>query len=144
MPPTLHHNSTSAKTDSEKANIINDYFYSVFVQSPPHPLPFSDTTTDLANITITEENVYNALTDLDITKATGPDHIPPIVLSKCVSVLCQPLHHLFSLTLKYGYLPTDLKIHKVIPIFKSGDHTLVKTTDPFLYYIVTHLKYLIE
>jgi len=76
--------------------------------------------------TITEEDIYNALTDLDITKTTtySPDHIPPIVLSKCASVLCQPLHRLFSL--KYGYLPTDWKIHKVIPIFKSGDHTLVK------------------
>ena len=129
MPPTLHHNYTSADSDSEKANTFNDYFYSVFVQPPSNPLPFSDTTTD-TNINITEEDVYNALTDLDTTKATGPDCIPPIVLSKCASVLFRPLHHLFSLTLKYGYLPADWKIHKVIPIFKSGDRTLVKNYRP--------------
>ena len=82
------------------------------------------------NISISEEDVYNALINLDITKATDPDNIPPIVLSKCASVLCQPLHHLFSLSLKYGYLPTDWKIHKIIPIFKSGDPTLLKNYPP--------------
>jgi len=51
----------------------------------------------------------------------GPDSIPPVVLSKCALVLCKPLHHLFCLTLKYGYLPRDWKIRKIIPTFKSGD-----------------------
>jgi len=55
---------------------------------------------------------------------------PPIVLSKCASVLYQPLHHLFSLTLKHGCLPTDWKIHKIVPIFKSGDPSLVKNYRP--------------
>ena len=82
------------------------------------------------NTSISEVDVYNALINLDITKATGPDNIPPIVLSKCASVLCKPLHYLFSLSLKYGYLPTDWKIHKIIPIFKSGDPTLVKNYRP--------------
>ena len=60
----------------------------------------------------------------------GPDSIPPIVLLKCASVLYKPLHHLFSLTLKYGYLPRDWKIHKIIPVFKSGDPTQVKNYRP--------------
>ena len=130
IPPTMHHNGIFVNTDSDKANIFNDYFYSVFTQSSPDYLPPSDTATVPINITISEEDVYNALINLDTTKATGPDNIPPIVLSKCASVLCQPLCYLFSLTLKYGYLPTDWKIHKIIPIFKSGDPTLVKNYRP--------------
>jgi len=58
------------------------------------------------------------------------DRIPPIVLSKCVSVLCKPLHHLFCYTLKYGYLPSEWKLHKIIPVFKSGDHAQVKNYHP--------------
>ena len=65
-----------------------------------------------------------------MSKAMGPDSIPPIVLLKCASVLYKPLHHLFSLTLKYGYLPRDWKIHKIIPVFKSGDPTQVKNYQP--------------
>jgi len=116
IPPTMHRN----------CSIFNDYFYSVFTQAPPDYSPPSDTATVPINITISEKDVYNALINLDTTKATVPNTIPPIVLSKCTSVLCQPLHYLFSLTLKYGYLPTDWNIHKIIPTFKSGDPTLVK------------------
>ena len=60
----------------------------------------------------------------------GPDDIPPVVLSKCVSVLYRPFHYLFSLTLKCGYLLRDWKIHKIIPVFKSGDPTQVKNYRP--------------
>ena len=60
----------------------------------------------------------------------GPDGIPPIILSKCASVLYRPLHYLFCLTVKYGYLPNEWKIHKIIPIFKSGNHALVKDYRP--------------
>ena len=89
----------------------NDYFYSVY----------SDALTDLSNISISEEDVCNDLTNLDLSKTMGPDGIPPVVLSKCASVLYKPFHYLFSFTLKYGYLPRDWKIHKIISVFKSGE-----------------------
>jgi len=34
------------------------------------------------------------------------------------------------LTVKYGYLPNEWKIHKIIPIFKSGNRVLVKNYHP--------------
>ena len=49
-------------------------------------------------------SVYNALINLNITKATGPDNIPPIVLSKCASVLCKPLLPKFKLWLPSYWL----------------------------------------
>ena len=61
---------------------------------------------------------------------TCPDGIPPIVLSKCASVLYRAFHYLFSLVLKYSYLPRDWKIHKIIPVFKFGDPTQVKNYRP--------------
>ena len=75
----------------------------------------------LCHITITEADVYEALVSLNTSKAMGPDGIPPILLSKCASVLYIPLHYLFNLTLKFGYLPCEWKVHKIIPVFKSGD-----------------------
>jgi len=102
-PPTLHCNLTTANSDLEKANALNDYFYSIFSSaSTNHHLPPSDTPTALSNISITEEDVYSVLINLDTSKAMGPDGIPPAVLSKCAPVLCKPLHHLFCLTLKYS------------------------------------------
>ena len=130
IPPTLHYNCKIADSNIDKANMFNDYFYSVFTQAATDQSLPIENPSHLSSINITEEDVYNALINLDTSKAKGPDGIPPIVLSKCASVLCRPFHYLFSLILKYGYLPRDWKIHKIIPVFKSGDLTQVKNYGP--------------
>ena len=53
-----------------------------------------------------------------MSKAMGLDGIPPIVLSKRVSVQYRPFQYILSLILKYGYLLMNWKIHKMIPVFK--------------------------
>jgi len=130
IPSTLFHDSSPTNIDTDKANLFNNHFYSIFTKSSPSTISCYDNLISFSNIIITEEEVYDCLNNLDITKAMGPDGIPPIVLSKCASVLYRPLHHLFCLTVKYGYLPSEWNIHKVIPIFKSGDRTQVKNYRP--------------
>ena len=117
IPPTLHYNCKIADSNIDKANMFNDYFYFVFTQAATNQSLPTENSSHLSSISITEEDVYNALINLDTSKAMGPDGIPPIVLSKCASVLCRPFHYLFSLILKYGYLLRDWKIHKIIPCF---------------------------
>ena len=96
-----------ADSDIDKANMFNDYFYSVFTQAATNQSFPIDNSSHLLNISITEEDVYNALINLDTSTAMGPDGIPPIVLSKCASVLYRPFHYLFSLVLKYSYVPLE-------------------------------------
>ena len=79
----------------------------------------------LSETTILDTNVYNVQFTLDTSKATCPNEIPPIVLSTCASALCKPLHYLFCLCLDSGYLPADRKVHKIIPVFKCGDCSLI-------------------
>ena len=132
IPPTLFHNSCFVNSNLSKADAFNRYFHSVFTKdSRCHsPLNFPSLTNSLSEIFISDVDVYNALVSLDTTKAIGPDEIPPIVLSTCASALYKPLHYLFCLCLDSGYLPCDWKIHKVIPVFKSGDHSLIKNYRP--------------
>ena len=101
----------------------------MFTQISTNQLFPTENFNHLLYISITED-VYNTLINLDTSKAMGPDGISPIVLSKCASVLYRPFHYLSPLTLKYGYLPRDWKIHKIIPVFKSGDPTQVKNYRP--------------
>ena len=109
--------------------IYNDYFYSVFTQASANLSLPTENSSHLLHISIAED-VFNTLINLDTSKAMGPDGIPPIVLSKCASVLYKPFHYLFSLVLKYSYLPSDWKIHRIIPVFKSGDPTQIKNYQP--------------
>ena len=125
IPSTIYHNSTTLDSDIDKVNAFNNYFYSIFNKTPIDLPPSFDLhyPGSLCHIEITEADVYDALISLDTSKAMGPDGIPPIVLSRCASVLYKPLHYLFKLTLQFSYLPCEWKVHKIVPVFKSGDPT---------------------
>ena len=105
IPSTIHYNATTASNDKDRATLFNQYFHSVFNQvnsdipEPdnliPHPNPIS-------HFEISEAEVYDALTQLDPTKAIGLDGIGPKILRSCALSLYQPLSHLFNISLSTG------------------------------------------
>ena len=130
IPNTVHHLGLSAETDVEKADLFNSYFHSIFTRSSfrcpnSHLLP--NIHPKLSDISISEEEVYQALTSLDPSKAAGCDGIGP---KHCALALCQPLHHLFSLSLSQSYIPSEWRLHLIKPIFKSGEKCLVQNYRP--------------
>ena len=141
IPSVMNFESSTANTDQNIANLFNQYFYSVFHDSSSFPniddlLPVHNS---LSSITISTADVFEALVSLDVEKSPGMDKISPRVLKNCAIVLFEPLHHLFSLSLRYAILPSSWKIHKVVPVPKAGDPTSVKNFRPFHYYSI-HLK----
>lgn len=75
-----------ATNDYEKATLFNNYFRSVFNSStftlPPEDLmPIGSP--DCLELSITEEDVFDALSSLDPSKAMGMDNIGPKVLCTC-------------------------------------------------------------
>jgi len=75
-------------------------------------------------------DVYKALVSLDPNKSPGNDLIGPNIL-KCgaLSLYC-PVHHLFTLCLSQHSIPMEWKIHKIIPVFKASNKSLVKSYRP--------------
>ena len=51
-------------------------------------------------------------------------------LMNIIDVISLPLVHIFSCSLNNGYVPLQLKIAKVIPIFKSGDRQIMDNYRP--------------
>ena len=78
-----------------------------------------------------EEDIFQVLTSLDPSKAAGFDGIFPRLLKHCALPLCQPLHHLFSLSITQSYIPAEWRLHLIKLIFKSGDRSLVQITGLF-------------
>ena len=122
--------------------MFNTYFYSAFTQAETNQSLPTDNSSHFSSINITEEDVYNALINLDTSKAMGPDGIPSIVLSKCASVATlQTLHHLFSLILRYTvtfkgtgrFTRSFLYLNLEIPL-------KLKVTDPLPYFAI-YLKF---
>ena len=74
--------------------------------------------------------MYNALTQLDPSKAIGLDGIGLKILRNCTLSLYQPLSHLFNISLSTGQIPYEWKIHKTFPVHKSANRSSVTNYHP--------------
>ena len=121
LPSSLQLGSTVFEEDLDKANALNEYFYSAFSQSSfvlPDINDLPSIPDSLSDITITLEDVYQALTSLQPNKASGPDNITigPRVLKNCAASLATPLCYLCLLSLSNKTIPTNWKLHNIIPV----------------------------
>lgn len=66
-----------------------------------------------------------ALSDLSSSTASGPDNIPPLLISRAPVSLLYYLCLLFNFSLRFSYLPQDWRCAKAIPLHKG--HGLDKT-----------------
>ena len=60
----------------------------------------------------------------------GYDEIPASILKQCIDTYIDPLTYLINLSINQGIFPSELKIAKVIPIYKSDDKQLVRNYRP--------------
>ena len=60
----------------------------------------------------------------------GIDNIAPVVLKNCAHALATPAHHLFTISIRSGSIPSEWKIHKITSVYKSGDKTSVTNYRP--------------
>ena len=51
----------------------------------------------------------------------GSDHFPMTVLKKSILLVSEPLTHIINLSIQHVIFPDEMKIARVIPIFKSDD-----------------------
>ena len=70
---------------------------------------------------ILEDQVRDELSDLNVTKAIGPDRKHPAILRPLAQILAGQLSRLFNRSLKKAYLPEDWKRETVTPIYRDGD-----------------------
>ena len=56
--------------------------------------------------------------------------IPTKVLKESIVSILNPITHIINLSLITGKIPTQLKVAKVIPVYKASDHNLLKNYRP--------------
>ena len=133
FPLSMFLHSDKADTDAQKAELFNRFFFSVYSDASPFP-SLSDLPLPLfsflESIEFSSSDIYQALSSLNPSKSMGPDGINPRVLKSCACALSDPLFHLFNCSLQSSTLPREWKLHRISPIFKSGDKSLVSNYRP--------------
>ena len=95
------------------------------------PVFLSRTTLKLHNIPVTPKMVKKVITNIDLSKASGPDSIPVVVLKNCEPELSYILAELFNKCLKESCFPDCWKVSLVVPVFKNvGERSTAKNYRP--------------
>ena len=144
----LHTNTT------DKANILNKQFQSVF--TPKTPLKLSQlsrmavqdsvdnglldpskipsethsSVPQMPNITVSLNGILKLLKDLNPHKAAGPDQLKPLVLQRLRTVIAPVLQVIYQKSLDTGRVPKDWSTAYVCPLFKKGDTGLASNYRP--------------
>ena len=114
FPIQMFHNNQQACKDHEKAQLFNNYFYSVFSSDTSTPVSesvLSTTTSTLQAIEFTESEILTILNSLDVNKSPGIDNISPKILKCCALPLLKPICHLFTVSLSSGSIPSQWRTH---------------------------------
>lgn len=123
IPDLKTRDGTPVANDQAKAELLNDYFASVFTaesNNPPLPDPGHRFQASLINVDFNPEELTKKLKALNPSKSPGLDNLHPRVLGEVADVIATPLAHLFKKSFESGQLPEDWKEALVTPIFKKG------------------------
>ena len=108
---------------------FNDFFSGIAAKTVQNINPPAKNPTDLIT-QVHNKFKFNHLSKTQIVEATKmlldkktPDHtgVSTNFIKQIIYSILDPLCHIFNLSFSTGIVPTQLKIAKVIPIFKSGD-----------------------
>lgn len=122
-----------SKSDQETADILNNFFTSVFEAEGDGPIPEFEQRhyeNELSDIMITEEIIDKLINQLKSSKSQGPDNIHPKFLKETHLAIKQPLKIIFQQSLKEGKLPDMWKVANVTPIYKKGNKRCAENYRP--------------
>jgi len=132
-PTKIIFNGMEANTPTKIADLLNQYFQSIFTPTQANPiLPPINHHVDhnLSSVTLSRHEILKELNKLNVTKASGPDNIPTRILKDYAHILVDSITTLFNKSLSTGTVPQAWKHANIIPIHKKGSKTQASNYRP--------------
>ena len=134
IPDNLSHNTETASSSQEKAELLNAFFSSCFTTCNPSnqstSTPVSPPSSPLSSIVCEEDEVSHLLSTYKAKTSSGPDGISSAMLRNTSASSSPKLTALFNLSLREGKVPTEWKVSNITPIHKSGEKNMASNYRP--------------
>ena len=127
-------NNRDVTDPSEIANSFNEFFTTapalIVGEIPPTDVDFQLNPNDpdpdwplfsFSNTPVSETEITDAIKLLEPKKSCDLNGLSMFFLKNFTKEIIKPLHHVISCSLSAGIVPSQLKIAKIVPIFKSGN-----------------------
>ena len=116
---------TLTKDDQHSAEVLNQYFSTVFTEERTEYTPSPEATDIIEPMKSVSQVIKPALVqgmlrNVNPEKSEGPDEIHPVILRKFANELALPLSDIFRESLRSGEVPKEWKLANVTPIHKKG------------------------
>ena len=119
IKPEWHHQFLENSSDTKLlANRINNFFTGL-TDSYEALAPRIVSQEVPQEFLVTENEVYRALSSLQVNKAIGPDNIPNRVLKEFAPELAPIIKDIYNQSMREGYIPELLKSSIVLPVPKT-------------------------
>lgn len=129
IPETMYCKDVSRSNPLENASLFNNFFASQFTPPSNYSIEVNNSPLD-SKCFFSISEVYKALTDIDPSKACGPDGIHGLVLKNCAGSLSYPLWLMFNYSIRTSVIPSDWKHGSIVPVHKKGDKRDVSNYRP--------------
>ena len=143
-------NSNTLESGPQKmAEILSEQYKSVFSEpmnahpiTHPNPEFMSTGRGSIYDIEFTKEGLIDAIDDIPLNAAAGPDRFPAILLKKCKNALVTPLYMVWRKSLDESTVPSFEKHANITPIHKGGSRATTKNHRPIA--LISHLMKIFE
>jgi hypothetical protein len=137
FPDNFSINSNRITDHKDIAEEFNNYFVNIgpklasaIPASNAHSLPPNNLVNSFYMEPTTPQEISSIIKSMKPKTSCGYDGISPKFIKQISDEIVSPLSHIANLSLEKGLFPSDMKISKIIPIYKNNDPTLVKNYRP--------------
>lgn len=142
----LQDDKGNLSTDPEtKANLLQNQYIKVFSNPKKANLTKAyreKCNVEIKDINLTVKDVTDAIKEIPLHAAPGPDKIPALLLKECADQIAEALVLIWRKSLDSGEVPEMFKLQTIIPLFKKGSKALAENYRPVS--LTSHLIKLIE